>query len=188
MTTTFWSTLSAIKKHLKVKVKSDHRSKFSNLSNMNYSNMNYFIYFTSKKHLFISKNCLGIGKCFADRNFTQRPYRYSLNRRCNLTRLVMSAKKTLLTIKQTTKLLTSLLMSLLTSLLTTKQILVLGPQQTLRINGNTLWMLMNDKIIIPIMDEFCFLNFLRSQREISAPAPVILFLSIAMEANWSMVL
>ena len=49
-------------------------------------------------------------------------------------------------------------------------------------------LLMSDKIIIPIMVEFCFVNILRSYREISAPASVILFLSVAMEANWGMVL
>lgn len=49
-------------------------------------------------------------------------------------------------------------------------------------------LLMSDKIIIPIMVEFCFLKILRSYREISAPTSVILFLSVAMEANWSMVL
>ena len=44
-------------------------------------------------------------------------------------------------------------------------------------------LLMSDKIIIPIMVEFCFVNILRSYREISAPASVILFTGIFSATN-----
>lgn len=134
MTTTFWSTLSAI-----------------------------------KKHLFISLNCVGTGKHFADRNFTQRPYRYSLRRRRNLTRLVTSAGQCC-----------DPCSGLPTDSMNYRKYIM----DAMRLEI----LLMSDKIIIPIMVEFCFLNILRSQGEISAPASVILFLSVAMEANWSMVL
>ena len=134
MTTTFWSTLSAI-----------------------------------QKHLFISLNCIGTGKHFADRNFTQRPY---LRRRRNLTRLVTSAISCFECCDPCSGLPTD-------SMNYRKYIM-----DAMRLEI----LLMSDKIIIPIMVEFCLLNMLRSQRETSAPASVILFLSVAVEANWSMVL
>lgn len=134
MTTTLWSTLSAI-----------------------------------KKHLFISLNCVATGKHFADKNFTQRPYRYSLHRRRRLTRLVTSAKQCC-----------DPCSGLPTDSMNYRKYIM----DAMRLEI----LLMSDKIIIPIMVEFCLLNMLRSQRETSAPASVILFLSVAVEANWSMVL
>ena len=52
-------------------------------------------------------------------------------------------------------------------------------------------LLMSDKIIIiPIMVEFCFLNnYLKIlEEDFCSSSSYILFLSVAMEANWSMVL